>query len=394
MVQNTTKTTPDEQPEVIVEDGSGTAPVVAEEPDKVLDQGTQPDKKAAVEEEIDPREAIADRRAKMIEEANGQPSVIRDTIKGDLESGFGLVEAKPDETKGKPEDTKAVDQPKADEQLFEVIVDGETKKVTMKQLMANYQKNEAADSRLQQATQLLTEAKATVKATGTQDNQPLATPATPKDELKPKPIDPKLTAAIEKIQVGTPEEAAQALSEIIGTKATSVDPADFASRVRAENFKTDLAETTQQFFANDANKALADPTLKERTLKGLQKGMAEDIINAGATPEQMALITDGDKLVTIHSNLRANGLGRPASELLTKAAADTREWLNTITGGKPPQNGNGTVQLSQDRQERKTFVAPQPAQRTTPEKQPDVMPTATQSRRAAIQELREARGQG
>jgi hypothetical protein len=270
------------------------------------------------------------------------------------------------------------------EKTFNVVIDGRSETLTEKQMIERVQKSGAADHRLQQATQLLEEARKATPSGALPPSQPAATPQ-PRTEPTPAADDDKsLADLVEKLQLGTPEEALPLLKQALRGQNAPVDTAALATQVRAENLKTEALSVPTQFFADANNADLTDPTLKGRTAEAYFRGMAQDLVEAGATKDQMATITSYDQLALVHATLRLSGLGRDPREIMKGASDDTRGWLSGLAKAAPQPTG-----LSLDRQERKNSVQVQPSSRSAPPPPLNPAPeTLEASRRRAVAEER------
>lgn len=139
-------------------------------------------------------------------------------------------------------------------QDYDVVVDGQKMKVKGKAIIdagyRTFQKETAADFRLQMASELLKEAQA--KAQGT-----------PSPEAPPKPEAPKGKTDAElanALQFGTPEQAAEALSEMRGRGAVS-------------------PEQVQQFASQQARIAAQDELQFQDAMKFVQSEYADLLSN-------------------------------------------------------------------------------------------------------------------
>ena len=138
-------------------------------------------------------------------------------------------------------------------QDYDVVVDGQKMKVKGKAIIdagyRTFQKETAADFRLQMASELLKEAE--TKARG-------AAPSTPEPEAKPKgKTDAELANAL---QFGTPEQAAEALTEMRGKGAVS-------------------PEQVQQFAAQQARIAAQDELQFQGAMTFVQAEYADLLSN-------------------------------------------------------------------------------------------------------------------
>ena len=167
-----------------------------------------------------------------------------------------MADADQEENPDEIEDKEPVEEPAGEEpadekpeepqeQMVEVVVDGEKKKVPLSEIVdagkRTLQKESAADKRLEEATKLLKEA----KEVSTQEEQPPV-----EDAEKPLEVSKDIVQAI---QYGTEEEAQKAVQELIkmGQTKESLTPDNIKSIVA----ETVRAETNQQAVLRKFSKA-------------------------------------------------------------------------------------------------------------------------------------------
>jgi len=320
-----------------------------------------PRKQAANEEAapdgavIDSTEAIVgphpiDRRSAAIEDIT---KARNDLLKAD---GFeveeiteeGGQEAAPDGEQESAEQESAEqeepdEQEEQDEQLYEVVVDGQKQKVTLAELQKNYQIEQAARTRMNEAAESLKRAheleeRARERA-GKIENEGAEEP--PEKESPDDPSQANWDDLAEKLQYGDKEEAAAALKKaaesLRGGAGSSPEEVEVRVMERIE-WNQALAE-----FGEEYSDIVNDPYLSQ---------LAGQI---------------GNKLYTEALEASKSGQPRPPyRDIFNRAGVITRGWLKKASGqdseGAEPNrddNGRAEVNLSKDRSaEKRASVKP------------------------------------
>lgn len=290
-----------------------------------------------------------------------------------------------------------------------IKIDGQVYEVPMEDLVRDFQINRAADKRFEQAKALLAstqEFQRTKPQPGFDDESETSgqdDSTSDQDDFERNPgttsrRPANVTDLIEKIQLGSHDEAAQALEEFISSAVNREAPVDEATRVQAalEDINTKQAVTA---FAQ-ANPHLANNELLQRqATKHIHKGMAEDLLAAGYTMDQLReLAPSPQRLTLLHKQARMTSLKgvRQVSDLINAgyhgAISELRQLVESSTAPNQPQHRAASME---QRQQRKESLQPQPvARRLSPSLSGEQAPRSeAQSRSAAFARIRQARGQ-
>lgn len=291
-----------------------------------------------------------------------------------------------------------------------IIVDGQQIEVPFEELVRNYQIDQAATKRLEQAKQLLAQ---------TQEFQRVHQPApgapagyeepTEQDDLTNSQDDsdggPRYTSRnpanvkdlVEKIQLGTPEEAANALEEFVSSAVNRSAPVDETTRVLSalEDANAKQAITA---FAEQNPQIATNPILQQEATKEIHRNMAIDLINAGYTVDQLRQMAPSPQQLTqLHKQARINRVRgvRSVSDLVNAGYHGALTNLRQLVDTTAPRTAPNQAPSMQQRQQRKESLQPQPVARRL---STGNVPTAQarsqeQSRSAAVQRMRQARGQ-
>lgn len=290
-----------------------------------------------------------------------------------------------------------------------VIVDGQQQEVSMEDLIRDYQINRAADRRLEMAKALLQQTQEFQRTrptpglddeNGEQSGQDLSTDDQDDfdRELGHTSRRPgNVKDLVEKIQLGSPDEAAQALEDFISSAVNREAPVDETTRVQMALEDINTKQAVAKFA--QANPQIANnQLLTMEATKVIHRGMAEDLLAAGYSMEQLRQLAPSPQHLTqLHKNARVNGVRgvRPVSDLISAgyhgAINNLRALVEQTTGAQPQ---NRAVNMEQ-RQQRKEGLQPQPvARRLSPSLSGAEAPkTQDQSRQAAFARIRQARGQ-
>jgi len=210
-----------------------------------------------------------------------------------------------DDAGEKPEEEPEEKPPEEEPEMVKVIVDGEEKEVLLSDVMdagkRTYQKESAADKRLEEATRLLKEAKeqAVTSESGAETDLPDETP-----EL----MTPKEMA--EAMQYGTAEEAAQAIEQLNSQGRSREDA------------------VTPEKIQEIAKKAVEDTNNSEKIAhkfnSPVDKGGFNDLTD---DPYLRNMVIE-----KVNERLKAK---EPNTwETYEKAGSEVREWVTGLAGGK------------------------------------------------------------
>ena len=286
----------------------------------------------------------------------------------DVAAGAADTETPAEADTGEEEAAAAADDTPA-EPMVTIVVDGQEREVKQSELVANYQKNSAADARLAQANETLDAALAMRDATAAPaaDAQPAAVgqPAAPAEDSA-NPLDAiDWQGAVNKLQFGNEEEGAGALRALVeevsavnAQQGVSIDieatQREIEQRVSdGQEWKSALAS-----FGKDYGDIIKDPYLQ--TL----------------TAQRASLMFDE----AIQESVRIGKPQRPSYDAIFKAAGDeTRKWVKTMRGesddvddeDEPQPNPSAvTVHLSGDRAEAKRKASALPKPRSVQKSKP------------------------
>jgi hypothetical protein len=286
---------------------------------------------------------------------------------------------------------------KDDDPIVKVKVDGVEREIRQSQLLATYQKHATADKRLQEATELLREAKAVkaAKPTGTADteDQPDADNSTDQGD---KDAD-RLANIVDKLQLGEREEAIEGLKELLEEAQKGAQPPeDLDQRIRAtaseERERERSQQTLETFYAENGvlseNKRLASVFRSE--IDNQMRTDIRGVLAAEEVPE-----TEIDKLmnsmneaqmIQLHRSYRANGLSVRDTGKVLSAAKQALE-----ADGFWPQQTKTNV----NREARKQQTAqqqPAPRSHRTPIPSKDKNASHVQTTAEIVREENEERG--
>lgn len=294
------------------------------------------------------------------------------------------------------------------QQTVPVIIDGQQQAITVEDALREYQINRAADRRLEQAKAILAQ---------TQEFQRLnARPAAAAEYEEPTGQDDSSSDGadygddgytsrrtgnakdlVEKIQLGTPEEAQQALEDFISQAVNREAPVDETTRVLTALEDANSKQAVLQFA--QANPQINNPVVQTEATRQIQRHMALDLIQAGYTVEQLRELAPSAKhLTNLHKQARIQRLNgiRRVEDLMVAGYHDAMNELRQLVSDQPQyqQQPNQAASMQQ-RQQRKEALQSQPAaRRLSPSLgAPSQQRTQDQSRSAAVAKMRQSRGQ-
>lgn len=210
------------------------------------------------------------------------------------ESGVKLIEDKPSTAKQGEVDGQLAAQLSdgadviADTagKMVKVKVDGVEQDVSLDEVLRSYQKGNAADRRLEEATKLLKEAKEQVQQRPAP--QPQQEPAvTPPAAAGPDDLDAAVKTALSHLFAGDDETAAKELSAVIARSARGATPQAPALDVNqiAEQLQQRMSvQSALDTIKTDYPALVEDPDLEALTLFKVQTK------EAGGTPRAQALL--------------------------------------------------------------------------------------------------------
>lgn len=288
-----------------------------------------------------------------------------------------------------------------------IIIDGQQYEVPMEDLVRDFQINRAADKRLALAKSLLAQSQefqqtrpqpgrdAEIETSGQDDSTQDQDFERELGHTSRRPANVKDLA--EKIQLGTPDEVAEAIEEFISSAGNRETPVDETTRVQMalEDINTKQAVTA---FAQ-ANPHLANnEMLQQVARKVIHRNMAEDLLRAGYTMDDLREhASTPQHLTQLHKHARIAGLKgvRRVSDLINAgyqgAISEVRRLADETTAAPTGQH-RATME---QRQQRKESLQPQPAARRLSPSLANQQPARSQeqSRQAAFARMRQQRGQ-
>lgn len=281
-----------------------------------------------------------------------------------------------------------------------LTVRGQTVEMTEDEILAAAQKTLAADSYLDEARNLLVEAK-TIKAerTGRDPQHPEGQSRTQDDGLdSDRQVDPQhpedeLESLVTELQFGSDrKEVAKLLKGAIQKEAAKI--ADEGHQARL--FNNDLARSQKALTDfKAANPDLDnDPIVELAISQEMMKLYREDIVALGLVDEAQ-IPSDPRELANWHRWYKVNGhVVRNTPDLLNKAKENFVAWR----GGSPkpaPQPRTPPaprVQVNVDRDARRHAIPLQPSRAVAPRRDAVVIPKPT-SDSDIVKNMRRARGQ-
>lgn len=383
------------------EPGEGETEVVAlDEDGLVVEPKPEPaEKPIAMSPQDLKRQAMADRFKR--------PGIEERPFDGDLtneENLYGNVAAAPllDVDPNLPEPGVPVDQQQqaptaAEEKKYTIKVRGKDVVLTERELLERASKVEAADSYMEEGRQLLEQAKLVRRGTAPDPQHPEDQNGADdgqdgdnrQDQTRRPGLD--LKSVVEKIQFGDPEEAAAELATIISSVTDKAVNEGHVARL----VSNDLARAKLDLKAfKDANPALDADELASRTIENLIYTIyREEIVKQGVDEAQIP--TNPKDLADWHRLYRVHG--HPVSktaDVLTQAKTRFEKWRGTSTPAKPATTRKEAprVAVNVDRTERRMAIPTQPSRGVAPHRDAPVVTQET-SRKAAVQDMRRARGQ-
>jgi hypothetical protein len=292
-----------------------------------------------------------------------------------------------------------------------IIVDGQQREVPIEELVRNYQIDQAAQRRLEQAKALLAQTQEFQRLQqpqpGYQQGAEYGEPsgqddsANDQDDLadygNTSRKGSNVKDLVEKIQLGTPEEAAEALEEFVSSAVNRPAPVDETTRVLTALEDHNATQTVRSFA--ERNPQVQHPVVQAELTRQIHRGMAEDLLRAGYSLDQLQQMAPSkESLTQLHKQARISGLRgiRQVSELMDAGYQGAMNSLRSLVGA--PAQGTAApnqAQGMQQRMQRKEGLQPQPTARRLSPSMPAAaqQKTQDQSRFSAVQKMRQARGQ-
>ena len=293
---------------------------------------------------------------------------------------------------------------------FTLKVDGRDQPITIEELIRNEQKNRAADSRFELSKQLLQQAQEMSRLAQQPEGQPDHRGQSPRgDNPWDAPADghtsheqPALDvkSLVEKIQLGTADEAAEALTQFFNAAQRQAQPqVDDTTRVLTAIEDHNAAGVVADFAQRHPE--VRDPDLQGLIARNTVYVMADDLERAGYTTDWLKQnVPSIQALKDLHKMARIQRMPgiRSTNDVLEAALQSVKQkatgWAGSPTAPAPSaaRPANQPAGLQQ-RADRKQGLAQQPALRRAQAPQPPQQRTQEQSRAAAVAQIRARRGQ-
>lgn len=291
-----------------------------------------------------------------------------------------------------------------------IVVDGEQRLVTVEEALRNYQIEEAAKRRLEQAKSLLQHSQQFQRQQQPQPGQQGAEYTEPsgQDDSTGNPDDEQglgytsrrpanAKDLVEKIQLGSTDEALEALDEFISSAVNRAPPVDETTRVLTA-LEDVNAQKAIRAFAEKNPQVATNPVLQAEVSRVSYRLMAEDLLRAGYTMDQLRQAApDAQHLTQLHKQARIQGVKgvRRVDELVDAAYHGAINEMRTLVDTAARPAAPNQAPAMQQRQQRKEGLPPQPAaRRLSPAfAAPSQNRSQDQSRSAAVMKMRQARGQ-
>lgn len=286
-----------------------------------------------------------------------------------------------------------------------IKVNGVDRVMSYADVLKSAQKVEAADETFRNASLLVKNLGGTKPQASTPtDGGESQDGARPSTEDAGKTSTPKgtkfdtadLTKVAEALTLGTTEDGAKALGELLEKVAQPAAPVDLSNQVEFTIAARDVRNESMgaaDAFLKKYPALASDPILQQVSGQLVAQEMAKDLVAAGLSPEVIeAKLQTPAQVKAYYETVRAvrPDFGRKMSELMT--AAESSNHFQALTGGK-----TAPLKVNLDRSDRKAALPQQPALRSPPtlqRQENDNQPVDIgASRSNAVQKMREARGQ-
>ena len=224
----------------------------------------------------------------------------------EAETGMKLVEEPTDTDKQIEQqlDEKPVE---ATPKTYHVKIDGVEREVSEEEMVRNYQKNAAADRRLEEASRLLREAEERAQQLAQQMAQQQQEP---QDVVPPEELRTKVKTALSKLYDGDEETATDALTELLvktrgGEQPTPAQPEIDVDALTAQIQQRMEVENAFKQVKTDYPDLIADPNLEMLTALKITQ-----LVQQG-TPRAQAMI---DAAEDVYKSLGKVPVGRQQAE--------------------------------------------------------------------------------
>lgn len=286
-------------------------------------------------------------------------------------------------------------------QRVTAIIDGQPQDISIEDAIRAFQMNSAADKRFTQANQILQQVKELQRGAayqppndGQNDDDEQDYNGTATSEGRPgttgQAANFDARALAEKIQLGSTEEAAEAIGSLIEAVKSNQAPVDHTIQTLAVLEDRTSTEALQRYASE--NPDLQDEIMQDLTAKYIQRAMVDDLIASGMSADQLRkMVRNPQELTNLHKLARiqqAPGV-RSTLDLVKAGHSQARAWRGQTTAA--PRPGQPTMA---QRNERKASLPTQPASRGNAATAIPQRPVSQEQRRSdAVAQMRKARGQ-
>ena len=248
-----------------------------------------------------------------------------------------------------------------DKTMVRVKVDGVEQEVPVSEVVANYQRTSVAQTRLNEATRILDEARRTAAAATTTAKPPASVEQqSAPTHTTPTPEPETVKGFVEALFEGDTEKAVEAFA-----------------RLGLNTGRSDGATLDLEQVATQLTPAIKQQLIDDSALERFEKANAD----LAADPH----------LVSVTNNFiqdAVNG-GTPYAEALEVGAQRTRDWLASIGAAKPAPEPTASAHQPSKLERKARIDEVQPLNRTA-----NTTQDAPASTSSVIAEMKKARGQG
>lgn len=286
-------------------------------------------------------------------------------------------------------------------EMVPVIVDGREMLVPVSDTIRSYQTQAAADARLAQAKAILDQARSYQ-----QQQQPPAqtefrqeAPSERSNAHTSRQLPENAAELVEKIQMGSPDEAIAALQQLADSASRRESGLDDTTRVLSV-LEDQKAREAVESFAQANPDLVTDQLFQTVTASFIEQEQLRDLHAAGYTVDQVKnALTRPNGLAELHKYARAQRFTgvRSVDKLLTSAHQQAVQWR----GGAPAQQqtnrqpGVPVYTSPATREQRKEMLQSQPLARRMSPQAASAQPqprSQEASRQAGFDQIRAARG--
>lgn len=238
--------------------------------------------------------------------------------------------------------------------VAKVKIDGEERIVTQDELVRSYQKNAAADKRLEEATRLMQEAQRIAEQAAAQP-APVAQPETPPEDLKAK-----AKSVLSKLYEGDEESASTALADLLmttrggdqPTPAPAIDIDQLTLQIQTKMEVDKAFETIQSDYPD----LISDPDLEVLTAMKINRAVAN------GTPRAQAMLTAAQEVYATVGKV-ATGRQAETPKPVNQMRADNKAKLDLVR----PASGVASAKNVEAEENPSSVIAAMQQQRMSPQ---------------------------